>query len=109
MNRSALRELAGIVLVASETEADRNVVGMTTVSEAEALGRIGLIAVLENFQGRGVGSLLMGTAHRWMIGRGAKQATVVTQLANVPACKLYERLGYHLVTVQHYYHFWTQI
>jgi hypothetical protein len=51
----------------------------------------------------------MGAIHRWMLGRGVKQSTVVTQLVNIAACKLYERLGYHLINVQHYYHFWPQI
>jgi dTDP-4-amino-4,6-dideoxy-D-galactose acyltransferase len=79
---------------------------MVTASTTDGAGRIGLIAVDDQARGAGVGSLLIRQAHRWMQGRGARQATVVTQLENQPACRLYERLGYHLADVRNYYHFW---
>jgi hypothetical protein len=41
--------------------------------------------------------------------RGARQAHVVTQLENVPACKLYERGGYCLSALEHIYHFWLSV
>jgi GNAT superfamily N-acetyltransferase len=109
MQRSTLRELADIVLVVTATGVNDDFAGFITASEVDAGGKIGLIAVLDAFQGKGVGSLLMRAIHQWMIGRNAKQSIVVTQLANIAACKLYERLEYHLIDVQHYYHFWPQM
>jgi len=109
MKRSTLRELADIVLVVTPTDSNDDCAGIVTASAADTVGKVGLIAVLDAWQGQGLGSLLMGAIHRWMIGRGVKQSTVVTQLVNTAACKLYERLGYHLINVQHYYHFWPQI
>jgi|RhiMetdeSRZDD1v2_1073273.scaffolds.fasta_scaffold118876_3 dTDP-4-amino-4,6-dideoxy-D-galactose acyltransferase len=109
MKRSTLRELADVVLVVTATGSNDDCAGIVTASAADTVGKIGLIAVLDAVQGQGLGSLLMGAIHRWMLGRGVKQSTVVTQLVNIAACKLYERLGYHLINVQHYYHFWPQI
>jgi GNAT superfamily N-acetyltransferase len=109
MQRSTLRELADVVLVVTSSGCDDDFAGFITASNADTVGKIGLIAVLDTLQGKGLGSLLMHAMHRWMIDQGAKQSTVVTQLTNISACKLYERLGYRLITVQQYYHFWPQI
>ncbi len=80
--------------------------GMITLEESGGVARIGLVAVAAAFRGKGIGSALMHAAHRWMHERAAREAQVVTQLANLPACRLYERSGYRLLRVQHYYHFW---
>jgi dTDP-4-amino-4,6-dideoxy-D-galactose acyltransferase len=106
IERSTQGELADIVLVASLADTGGEPVGMVTASATDGTGRIGLIAVDDQARGAGVGSLLIREAHRWMQGRGATQAAVVTQLENQPACRLYERLGYHLADVKNYYHFW---
>jgi predicted GNAT family acetyltransferase len=98
-----------VVLVVTSSGCDDDFAGFITASNADTVGKIGLIAVLDTLQGKGLGSLLMHAMHRWMIDQGAKQSTVVTQLTNISACKLYERLGYRLITVQQYYHFWPQI
>jgi dTDP-4-amino-4,6-dideoxy-D-galactose acyltransferase len=102
-------ELADAVLVAQLTDdsgSAERIAGMITLSESVGVASIGLVAVDATVRGRGIGSSLMRTAHRWMRSRGAREARVVTQLANTPACKLYERAGYSLIKLQHYYHFW---
>lgn len=103
MQRSALRELAGTVLVAGEEVAPA---GMITVSVDDGCGSIGLIAVAPEARGQGIASELLLAAHRWMQDQGAGRATVVTQQTNLPACRLYERAGYRPVDVKHFYHFW---
>lgn len=109
IDRSTRGDLADAVLVASTPEAlgDEAIVGMVTVSVNQGEGRIGLIAVHESTRGRGVGSRLVRSAHRAMHALGAARASVVTQLDNGPACRLYEASGYHLDDVKNYYHFWT--
>jgi len=109
IERSVRRELADVVLVARDaTEPTSGLLGMVTVSAAEAAGSIGLIAVAEMARGRGVGRRLIEAAHVWMRQCDAVEGRVVTQRANLPACRLYERAGYRLSTVEHYYHFWPQ-
>jgi dTDP-4-amino-4,6-dideoxy-D-galactose acyltransferase len=111
IERSVAKELADVVLVAPLVEhaVTRNVPllgGFITLSESNGTGHIGLIAVAAECRGRGIGSALMRAANRWMLDRGADQAEVVTQLANAPACRLYERSGYRLSRQQNFYHFW---
>ena len=110
IERSVSGELADAVLVATVADRDDapqdSLAGMVTLSEAEGIGSIGLIAVAGAHRGLGIGSRLMHAAHQWMRDRDAHEATVVTQMANAPACRLYERFGYRVSRLQHYYHFW---
>jgi ribosomal protein S18 acetylase RimI-like enzyme len=106
MQGSTLGEMADQVLVACGTDPLSDCLGMISYSIVEAGARIGLIAVRDQARGKGIGSALIAAAHREMAKRGARMATVCTQCANVPACRLYERLGYHLDEVQNVYHFW---
>jgi dTDP-4-amino-4,6-dideoxy-D-galactose acyltransferase len=108
IKRSTRGELADVVWVASRIGDDAALVGMVTVSVSGAAGQINLISVLDSARGRGVGRLLMEGAHHWLIGQGATRASVVTQLANQPACRLYKQAGYTLRDVERYYHFWPQ-
>jgi ribosomal protein S18 acetylase RimI-like enzyme len=103
--RSARREIADAVLVCGAAGA---LEGLVTLSESGGVGNIGLIAVAGSARGRGLGRRLMEAAHRWMAGRGAARATVVTQLDNAPACGLYRACGYRPHEVKHCYHFWPQ-
>jgi dTDP-4-amino-4,6-dideoxy-D-galactose acyltransferase len=113
IERSVSGELADAVLVASGVEdqmaGDKRVAGMITLSESQGVGSIGLIAVAAAFRGRGIAAALMHAAHQWMRARGASEAKIVTQSANLPACRLYERSGYRRSRLQHYFHFWPQI
>jgi dTDP-4-amino-4,6-dideoxy-D-galactose acyltransferase len=108
--RSVAHELADIVLVAPPSSGsapdDDRLLGMISLSEADGIASIGLVAVAAEVRGRGIGSALIRAAHGWMRNRGAGEARVVTQLANRPACQLYERSGYRLARVQPYFHFW---
>ncbi len=110
IERSVTGEMADIVLVVPRDHRDgavgQGLGGMITLSESGGVASIGLVAVATAVRGTGIGSALMHAAHRWMQHRGASEAQVVTQLANLPACRLYERSGYRLSRVQHYYHFW---
>jgi dTDP-4-amino-4,6-dideoxy-D-galactose acyltransferase len=106
VDRSARREIADVVFEAAAPSAGP--LGLVTVSEAGGNASIGLMAVGADVQGRGIGRQLIRAAHRWMAGRGVGRAGVVTQMANVAACRLYEGCGYRLAEVTHYYHFWPQ-
>jgi dTDP-4-amino-4,6-dideoxy-D-galactose acyltransferase len=109
IERSVTKELADAVMVAPLTcgdATDQRLGGVITVAESGGVASIGLIAVAQAVRGKGIGSCLLHAAHRWMRDRGAYEARVVTQLANLPACRLYERSGYRLLRVQNYYHFW---
>jgi len=106
IERSVRHEIADAVLVARDETCVDALAGMITTTVADHVGNIGLIAVSEDYRGQGVGTQLIAAAHAWMHERGAERATVVTQLANLPACRLYERTGYEMDHIENYYHFW---
>jgi len=114
IERSVRGELADAVLVAATGRADHHgqaqcdPAGMITLAESDGVAQIGLIAVAGAMRGRGIGSALIDAAHCWMQSRAAVEARVVTQLANLPACHLYERAGFQLSRVQNVYHFWLR-
>jgi GNAT superfamily N-acetyltransferase len=108
VERSTRRELADTVLVA-EGSPGGPAVGLVTAGVTGDLGTIGLIAVAAGLRGRGIGRALLATAHRWLRDRGAARVRVVTQLANVPACRLYEAAGYRRHDLRHTYHFWPAL
>lgn len=105
IRRSTLRELADTVLVATGPE--QSLAGFITVSYRDLpLASIGLIAVSPACRGQGIGSTLIDAAHQSMRANNARRSQVVTQLENVPACKLYEKHGYRKQRIEHTYHFW---
>jgi dTDP-4-amino-4,6-dideoxy-D-galactose acyltransferase len=109
IDRSVLRELADVVLVVplgGGPSADARLGGMVTIGVSDGVATIGLVAVAADMRGRGIGTTLMRAAERWMLKHKARQARVVTQLDNTAACRLYERSGFRLTLLQHYYHFW---
>jgi dTDP-4-amino-4,6-dideoxy-D-galactose acyltransferase len=106
MRRSATRELADAVVVAHRHD-PQDLLGVVTLAVVEDVGHIGLLAVAPAARGHGLGRALLDGAHLRMRERGAARARVVTQLANLPACRLYQRAGYDVSAVQHVYHFWT--
>lgn len=104
IERSTRHELADIVLIASNVE--DKIIGFVTVATTNEGFQIGLIATDEAQRGKGVGRLLMDAAHTWMRDRGGGAANVVTQVCNIPACRLYERCGYRVCQVEKSFHFW---
>jgi dTDP-4-amino-4,6-dideoxy-D-galactose acyltransferase len=103
IHNSVNHTLARHVLV---IEQDHHLAGMITLGEKNNRGDIGLIATSEAARGRGLGKVLVQAAQAQFIKEGYTQSQVVTQQANVAACHLYERCGYTLERVEHFYHFW---
>jgi ribosomal protein S18 acetylase RimI-like enzyme len=61
-----------------------------------AVGRIGSVAVLEHFRGRGIGRMLMKLAEEWARQNGAKDMRLTVWAFNEQAAGLYKELGYEL-------------
>jgi len=105
IERSTQHELADVVLVARDGTG--RVVGLATVARRDSVGDIGLLAVHASCRGRGLGTRLITQAVAWMRAAGASESTIVTQLDNLPACRLYEQLGYRPSEVSALYHLWS--
>jgi len=69
-------------------------------------GQIGLLAVGEAAQGRGMGGRLVQAALVWFAEQGAAGVSVVTQGRNERAQRLYQRLGLYTRAVEIWFHKW---
>lgn len=112
LERSVAGELARAVFVSGSLSQPT---GLVTVGDRGGRAEIGLIAVDAAARGAGVGKALVRAAAALRAPRvestrpsstGEGELQVVTQLANVPACRLYERCGLRIASVQPVFHFW---
>jgi dTDP-4-amino-4,6-dideoxy-D-galactose acyltransferase len=72
----------------------------------EATGQIGLIAVGQAARGQGVAPQLLTAGLHWLAQQGRQQMIVVTQARNLPAQRLYGRLGFLPRSIAFWYHRW---
>lgn len=84
----------------------RELLGFATVGEKNQRGDIGLLAVNEHARGKNIGTSLIKSAQNYFIEKNFRFSQVVTQQDNIPACKLYEKCGYHIEKVELFFHFW---
>lgn len=102
IGKSLTGEMADVVLIAKE---NHKIQGFVSIKkENENSGKIGLIAVIPKLHGKGIGSQLIGATHQWYLQNKISKASVVTQLNNKGACKLYEKMGYKIETTTFVYH-----
>jgi len=80
--------------------------GLITTARQEHCGVIGLLAVDAAFRGAGIGHALTSAAHRHFLAQDLREAQVVTQAANLAACRLYAGSGYVAARTEAVYHFW---
>ncbi len=97
------KRLADEVLVYRHHE---KVVGFVSVQYNINEGKIGLIAVDENFRGQGIAKNLIREVENRLIQKGYKQLVVVTQSVNHGAMKLYNSLGMEINEIKYVYHLW---
>jgi dTDP-4-amino-4,6-dideoxy-D-galactose acyltransferase len=98
------RQFASAVFVA---ERDARLVAYITCILASRTGEIGLFGVDIKCRGQGWGRRLVHRALSWFRAQGYARVTVVTQGANVPAQRLYQKCGFLVSTVQVWYHRWS--
>jgi dTDP-4-amino-4,6-dideoxy-D-galactose acyltransferase len=79
---------------------------ITLAMESPGCARIGLIAVEKTLRGQGAGRQLLDAALRTAVEMGAASIRVATQGTNVPALKLYEKVGFRVRDVKIWFHKW---
>ena len=85
-----------------------NVLAFATLEKkTDDLADIGLVAVHRSTRGKGIGSLIIEKALEKASILGFNQIQVVTQLANLPAMRLYRKCGFEVKRIQYIYHFWN--
>lgn len=83
-----------------------SIVGMISVDRKHGCGYIGLLAVATDYRGQNIGTHLVQAAQAYWRNQGLEEGRVVTQVANKPACRLYEKCGFKSIKVENFYHFW---
>lgn len=103
MKKSIAGILADEIFIIEE---NKGLAAMLTIVKRELLSDIGLIAVKPAFRGKNFGEMLVRAAQMWSIQQGLQQSQVITQMENIPACRLYEKCDYRIQKIEYYYHFW---
>ena len=104
IERSVDGSMADVVLV---HRTDNQINGMITLEVDKDVAHIGLVAVDEEAQGRGIGSMLIKAVEAYLQSNTTvRHLNVATQLANKPACRLYEKNGFVVEEKTNIYHWW---
>lgn len=104
INKSVSHKIAKKVFVCED---NGQIKGMVTLGIKEKTANIGLIAVDETLQGKGVGMSLIDACIQYCKIEGIISLDVPTQLDNTQACRFYEKCGFIEKSVQNIYHFWA--
>ena len=103
MNKSLKRELA-IEVFAYQ---DKNRInGMVTINKKLKKAEIGLIAVDNKAQSKGIGTQLLQSVENWALKQNLENICVATQEENYNACQFYEKNNYIIYDKTYIYHVW---
>lgn len=91
------------------TKAFDEVTGFVTVKLSKKFATIGLIAVSKNFQGKGIGKILICEVEEYCINNNVFELRIPTQKENVLACDFYNKIGYQIGTETIIKHYWRNI
>jgi dTDP-4-amino-4,6-dideoxygalactose transaminase len=105
MEASVSRTIAQEVFV--HHDAAGNPDGVITLGEKSGRMDIGLVAVDTAARGKGIAGKLLEAAEWYALAHGFTEMQVVTQEANTPACRLYEKAGYQLEKSINIFHIWN--
>lgn len=84
---------------------NNSLLGFVTVRKSQKEGFIGLIAVNEDIQGRGIGSALLNQVNNYLFQENIYILHVPTQRKNVIACDFYRKNDFLISSIQNIYHF----
>lgn len=103
---SCVEGYADAVLTEGEVGAPAGYISCHIDAASPRSGRIGLIAVGEKHQGKGVGGRLVAGALHWFANAGVVEIDVATQGKNIRAQRLYQGAGFKSQTSALWYHKW---
>ena len=80
--------------------------GLITLDVENGVGTIGLVAIHEDFQQRGIGTAMMQHVKHYAQENKCGKLAVATQLNNLPPCRLYEKSGFSVESITDVWHWW---
>jgi len=87
---------------------ENKLAGFVTVGYDQEEAYMGLIAVHENYRRTGIAHSFIQTACTRAAQAACTTLRLVTQKANLPACRLYEKSGFVLSKTEYLYHLWLR-
>lgn len=105
INNSVSNEFATDVLIYKE---ENKTVGLLTYKSNKNEAFVGLIAVSNEHQGKGIGGILLRHLETVLFNQGINSLTIPTQLENQSACSFYKKQGYSIAEIIHIKHFWKK-
>jgi dTDP-4-amino-4,6-dideoxy-D-galactose acyltransferase len=103
LRKSVNRSIAFKTLVSVQGS---EITGFVTLVNKTSYIDIGLVSVDKNFRGKGIGVDLIRYADSIAYEMGKREIKVTTQLDNTPACRLYEKCGFRIESINNIYHYW---
>lgn len=85
---------------------DNQIIGLITLKYDNQIAEIGLVAVDEHHQQKGIGKQLVQFAIGQSQNKEMAALLVATQLENLAANKLYAACGGEIILIEHIYHIW---
>lgn len=82
------------------------IVGLVSVTICNDIANIGLVAVNSDYRGNGIGVQLFRSLFSHLMEQNIKSCRVVTQSDNIPALKLYNKVGFKTIDVIDVWHYW---
>lgn len=103
ITKSVSREIADQVFVCKEAD---KIIGFITLKVGKNSGVIGLIAIDDSYQGRGIGKELVFACENYLHENNITNLEVATQNANKNAMNFYKKIGFEINKIINIYHLW---
>jgi ribosomal protein S18 acetylase RimI-like enzyme len=85
---------------------DRKTVGLLSFKTTDKDAVVGLIAVSSQYQGKGIGGIMLKHLEGFLFNKGINSLTIPTQHQNQQACYFYNKLGYSISEQTYIKHYW---
>jgi len=85
------------------------VIGFVTVKLSKKFATIGLIGISKNYQGKGIGKILLCKVEEYCVNNSILELRIPTQKENVLACAFYNKNGYQIIEKTIIKHYWRNI
>jgi dTDP-4-amino-4,6-dideoxy-D-galactose acyltransferase len=105
LDKSISKDIADDVLVYLDRN---NITGFVSIKNDCDKLKIGLIAVDQNYQGKGIGKKLMQHVESIALAENLKKISVETQKQNDGAMAFYQSCGFSVVETKEIYHLWIK-
>ena len=86
---------------------NQKVIGLVTLKNNDTFATIGLIAVAQSYQGKGLGKQLINKVENYCYLNALKTLKIPTQKKNTNACNFYKKLNYNIVEKTFINHLWN--